>query len=170
VRLLVCFFVAVMLLSIQGILHSVGVPAWLIPQGLLVCVVFLAFYEFSLAGVVMAFLLGLLLDMSSGVLLGPWAGSYIIVYAIFAFLSQRLFVESVVVKMSVVAVGTILGGIVFLLLAFEYQSVSREDLVVLCGQALASAAVAPVVFKVLSRAWRRSGVSVSGRAGIVSAV
>jgi len=169
-RLLICFFVALVLLSIQGVLHNTGCPAWLIPQGLLVSVVFLAFYEFSLAGVVMAFLLGLLLDMSSGILLGPWAGSYVAVYALFAFLSQRLFVESALVAMLVVALGTLLAGIVFLLLAFEYQALTREDVVILGGQALTSAAVAPVIFRFFSRVWRRAGVSVSGRAGVVSAV
>lgn len=166
-RLLICFFVALLLLGIQGVLHNSGLPAWLIPQGLLVSVVFLAFYEFSLAGVVMAFLLGLLLDMSSGILLGPWAGSYVVVYALFAFLSQRLFVESSVVAMAVVALGTLLAGIVFLLLAFEYQSVTREDVIILCGQALASAVVAPMVFSFFSKVWRRAGMSFSGRAGVV---
>lgn len=169
-RLLICFVAAIVLLSIQAVLHNVALPAWLIPQGLLICVVFLAFYEFSLAGVVMAFLLGLLLDMSSGVLLGPWAGSYVVVYALFAFLSQRLFVESAVVAMAVVSIGTVLSGTVFLLLAFEYQSVTREDVAILCGQALSSAVVAPAVFRLLTRAWRRVGVSVPGRAGVVSAV
>jgi rod shape-determining protein MreD len=169
-RLLICFVCAVALLSIQGVLHNLGLPEWLIPQGLLVCVVFLAFYEFSLAGVVMAFLLGLLLDMSSGVLLGPWAGSYVVVYTLFAFLSQRLFVESAIVAMAVVAIGTVLAGVVFLLLAFEYQSVTRADVAMLCGQAFASALVAPIVFRVLTRAWRRDGATVTGRAGVVSAV
>lgn len=118
----------------------------------------------------MAFVLGLLLDMSSGVLLGPWAGSYVVVYALFAFLSQRLFVESAVVAMSVVAIATVLAEVVFLLLAFEYQSVTREDLLMLGGQAVASALVAPLVFRFLKNAWRRAGVAVSGRVGVVSAL
>lgn len=169
-RLAWCCLAAVVLLILQGVLHQIGVPAWFVPQGVLVCVVFLALYEFSLAGVVVAFVLGLLLDMSSGVLLGPWAGSYVIVYALFAFLSQRLFVESAVVAMSVVAMATVLAEVVFLLLAFEYQAVTREDVVMLGGQALASALVAPLVFRFLKGAWRRTGVAVTGRAGVVSAL
>jgi rod shape-determining protein MreD len=169
-RYLKCCLVAFILLLVQSALHHFGLPEWFVPQGVLVCVVFLAFYEFSLVGVVLAFLLGLLLDLSSGVLLGPWAGAYVIVYAMFAFLSQRLFVESVVVAMSVVALATVLAGTVFLLLAFEYQAVTREDMVMLGGQAVASALVAPFVFRVLSRAWRCAHVAVPGRASVVSAV
>jgi cell shape-determining protein MreD len=118
----------------------------------------------------MAFMLGLLVDMSSGVLLGPWAGSYVVVYSIFVFLSQRLFVESAFVAMAVVALATVISGVVFLLLAFEYQAVTREDLIMLAGQAVASALVAPLVFRLLSRAWRRAGVLTVGRTGVVSAV
>lgn len=169
-RYLKCFLIACVLLLLQSAVHHFGLPEWLVPQGVLVCVVFLAFYEFSLAGVVLAFLLGLLLDLSSGVLLGPWAGAYLVVYTMFAFLSQRLFVESAAVAMSVVAVATVLAGTVFLLLAFEYQSVTREDLLMLGGQAVASALLAPVVFRVLSRAWRRAHVAAPGRASVVSAV
>jgi rod shape-determining protein MreD len=169
-RLVICFLVALFLLVVQGALHQVGLPAWLIPQGVLVCVVFLAFYEFSLAGVVMAFLLGLSLDMSSGVLLGPWAGSYVVVYAILAFLSQRLFVESALVAMLVVASATVIAGVLFLLLAFEYQAVTREDFLLLVGQAFASALIAPFVFRYLLRSWRKVGVSFGRRAGVVSVV
>jgi rod shape-determining protein MreD len=169
-RLIICFLVALVLLVLQGALHQVGVPAWFIPQGLLVCVVFLAFYEFSLAGVFTAFLLGLLLDMSSGVLLGPWAGSYVVVYALLVFLSQRLFVESALVAMLVVAAATVISGVLFLLLAFEYQAVTREDILLLVGQAFASALIAPLVFRSLLRFWRRVGVPIGRRAGVVSVV
>lgn len=169
-RYLKCCLVVFMLLLLQSVLPNFGLPEWLLPQGVLVCVVFLAFYEFSLAGVVLAFLLGLLLDLNSGVLLGPWAGAYVVVYATFAFLSQRLFVESALVKMCVVALATVLAGTVFLLLAFEYQAVTREDLVMLVGQAIASALVAPVLFRVLARAWRGSHITVPRRVSVVSAV
>lgn len=169
-RLIKCCVAAFVLLILQGIVQNLGLPAWCVPQGVLVCVVFLAFYEFSLAGVALAFFLGLLLDLSSGVLLGPWAGSYVIVYSVFAFLSQRLFVESAVVAMAVVAIATVLAGVAFLLLAFEYQAVGREDLVMLGGQAVASAFIAPLVFRGLTRVWRRAHVAVPGRTSIVSAI
>jgi rod shape-determining protein MreD len=124
------------------------------PQGLLVCVAFLAFYEFSVVGVVTAFLLGLLLDMSSGVALGPWAGSYTIVYAVFAFLSQRLFVESRLVAMVVVLVATLLAGGAFLALASGNQSL---------------ALITAPIFSFLARVWRRAGVLGAAGNSVISA-
>jgi rod shape-determining protein MreD len=139
------------------------------PQGLLVCVAFLAFYEFSVVGVVTAFLLGLLLDMSSGVALGPWAGSYTIVYAVFAFLSQRLFVESRLVAMVVVLVATLLAGGAFLALASGNQSLALNDALTLVGQGGASALITAPIFSFLARVWRRAGVLGAAGNSVISA-
>lgn len=169
-RLVVCVILGLLLLATQGLLFHVGVPFWSIPQGLLVCVVFLAFHEFSVAGAVTAFLLGLLLDMSSGVALGPWAGSYIIVYAVFAFLSQRLFVESKIVAMLVVGAATLLAGGVFLALASGNQGLSPDDGITLIGQSVASAIVTAPIFGILSRVWRRTGALGTASGSVISAV
>ncbi len=147
----------------------IGVPAWFMPQGLLVCAVFLAFHEFSVLGVVTAFLLGLLLDMSSGVALGPWAGSYTLVYAVFAFLSQRLFVESRAVAMLVVAAATLLSGGAFLALASGNQALAFDDLLTLMGQGVASALITAPIFGVLARVWKRAGVLGSAGSSVISA-
>jgi rod shape-determining protein MreD len=169
-RFVLCFLLALALLIIQSISRHLFIPEWFVPQGLLVCAVFLAFYEFSLLGAVTAFLLGLLLDLSSGVLLGPWAGAYVVVYALFAFLSQRLFVESIMVSMSVVGLATLISGFLFISLAFEYQAVTVSDLVMLAGQAAASALITPYVFKILRWSWRRPDRVLTGRGAVVSAV
>jgi cell shape-determining protein MreD len=133
-------------------------------------VVFLAFYECSLLGVVTAFMLGIFIDMSAGVIVGPWAGAYVVVYAFFVFLSQRLFVDSALVSMVVVGVASLLAGAVFLLLAFEYQAVSREDGLMLLGQAGASALFAPIIFRILVRVWKRGSSASTRRGSVVSAV
>ena len=165
-----CIIIALVLLMLQSILFHVGLPAWATPQGLLVCVVFLAFYEFSIAGVFLAFVLGLLLDMSSGIALGPWAGAYTLIYAVFAFLSQRLFVESRVVAMVVVAGATLLAGGVFLALAYEYQVLSRDDVFTLVGQGVTSAIATIPIFKALSWVWQRSKVYGPHGSSMISAV
>jgi hypothetical protein len=108
--------------------------------------------------------------MNSAVVLGPWAGAYVLVYAILVFLSQRLFIDSMVVAMTVVGLASLLAGGVFLMLAFEYQSLSLEDLYMLGGQSIASALVAPLVFAALSRIWKRLGVVATRRGSVVSAV
>jgi rod shape-determining protein MreD len=166
-RFLFCIALALFFLILQSIAHYMGVPEWSIPQGGIVCVVFLAFYEFSLAGVVLSFLLGLLLDMSSAVLIGPWAGGYVVAYAMIAFISQRLFVESLYVAFSVVVGAALVSGLIFTLLAFEYQAPASEDLIVLLGQSLASGIVTPLVFRFLRPIWRAgSGPASVGRSGV----
>jgi cell shape-determining protein MreD len=118
---------------------------------------------------VTAFLLGLLLDMSSGVALGPWAGSYTLVYAVFAFLSQRLFVESRAVAMLVVAAATLLSGGAFLALASGNQALAFDDLLTLMGQGVASALITAPIFGVLARVWKRAGVLGSAGSSVISA-
>jgi rod shape-determining protein MreD len=169
-RLFLTVLLGLALLVAQGVVFHLGLPGWLVPQALVACVVYVAFHECGFWGVATAFTLGLLLDMNSGVVLGPWAGAYVLVYAVFVFLSQRLFIDSMVVGMAVVGVATLLAGGVFLMLAFEYQALSIEDIYMLLGQALASALVAPLVFAALGRVWARFGAASSRRGSVVSAV
>jgi rod shape-determining protein MreD len=169
-RLVVTIVIALFLMVLQGLISNLGVPNWLVPQALVACVVFVAFHECSLLGVITAFILGLLLDMNSAVVLGPWAGAYVLIYAILVFLSQRLFIDSMIVAMMVVGVSTLLAGGVFLMLAFEYQSLSVEDLYMLLGQSVSSALIAPIVFAALSRVWKRLGAVSTRRGSVVSAV
>lgn len=164
--------VAFVLVTIQGLLPHFGVADWAIPQGLVSCVIFLAFFECSIGGAIGSFALGLLLDLTSATILGPWAGAFVCVFVVVALLSQRLFVESIVVAMVATALCAILAGSLYLLLAFEYQVLSTTDVSVLAGQAIASALFTPVVFKVLGRAWNRRSVAPLSRNSnsVVSAV
>jgi len=169
-RSLFALVIALVVVAAQSLLHLVGVPEWLLPQGLIACVVYLAFFESSVTGALLAFTCGLLLDLTTATVLGPWAGAYVLVYALLSFMSPRLFVESALVTMVVAAVTSVFAGAVYLFLAFEYQSLSREDLIMLLGQAVASALVAPLVVALLSKARGRSTSRSIGRTSVVSAM
>ena len=80
--------------ALQGSLLHIGLPVSLVPQLVVVLVVSLAFSEVSVFGCVMTFVLGLLMDFSSAMLVGPWAGALVVVYGVLAVLSHRLFIES----------------------------------------------------------------------------
>jgi rod shape-determining protein MreD len=162
--------IALAIVAAQSLLHRVGVPEWLLPQGLIACVVYLAFFESSVTGALLAFTCGLLLDLTTATVLGPWAGAYVLVYALLSFMSPRLFVESCLVTMVVTAVTSVFAGAVYLFLAFEYQSLSREDLIMLLGQAVASALIAPFIVALLSKARGRLTSRSMGRTSVVSAV
>ena len=162
--------IGLLLVIAQGLVHHLGLPAWVIPQGLVTCVVFLAFYDCDVWGAITVFLLGLLLDLSSATLLGPWAAAFVAVYFGLTFLSQRLFVESPMVAMMVTGVSTMVAGSLYLLLAFEYQAISLGDLATLAGQALASALVSPLIIRLLTRVGRKSNPVALRRGSVISAV
>ena len=169
-RVVMSVVLSLLLLVIQSLLFHLGLPGWLMPQGLLVCVVYLAFYEFSVRASIAAFCIGLLLDMSSAVLVGPWAGAYVLVYLFVAFLSQRLFVESRVVAMLVVTGSTFLSTAVFLLLSSKHHLFFSEYALIILGQALASAAMTPFIFAALRSLSQRSGVTSMNRGSAISTV
>ncbi len=169
-RSLLILVIGFALVIVQSLLHGMGMPEWLLPQGLIVCVVYLAFFESSIAGALLAFGCGLLLDLTTATVLGPWAGAYVLAYALLSFVSPRLFVESTVVTSVVTGVTSLFAGSVYLFLAFEYQSLSQEDIVVLLGQASASAIVAPAISSIIGRVCGRSNSRLMNHASLVSAV
>jgi rod shape-determining protein MreD len=169
-RSLFVLVIGLALVTAQSLLHRVGVPEWLLPQGLIACVVYLAFFESSVTGALLAFSCGLLLDLTTATVLGPWAGAYVLAYALLSFMSPRLFVESTLVTMVVTALTSVLTGAIYLFLAFEYQSLSREDVGMLLGQAVASALVAPMVMSLLNKVRGRPVSRAIGRTSVVSAV
>ena len=67
--------IALLALFAQGAMLQVGIPAYLMPEFVTILIVYLAFNEASVATVMLVFVLGLLMDFSSAVLIGPWAGA-----------------------------------------------------------------------------------------------
>ena len=61
---------AVVAIALQGILGHLGLADRFIPQFLVIFVVYLSFAEANAFGCVMSFIVGLLLDLSSAVLVG----------------------------------------------------------------------------------------------------
>lgn len=126
--------------------------SFVVPNLMLAMVAFLAFYEVSPFGALLAFLTGLVLDLSSGVLLGPWAAAFVAVYGFLSVVSQRIFVESTLSVMSAVFAAALLSHVVYasLLLQFSHnQDAAYLVSVSVLGEALFSAFLAPLVFYLL---------------------
>ena len=133
-------------LVLQGsVLHGF-MPAYLIPNFLLVLVVFLGFYEVSTLGVFLAFLAGLLFDLFSGSLIGPWAGSFVFVYALLAIFAQRLFIHSVSTVIISVFFANVIATGLYLALLYQFQPIRGGLLSVSLIESLVSALVAPPLF------------------------
>lgn len=144
-------------LLIQSAILKPLLPAGLVPNLLIVVVVYLAFFNSMPGGAVIAFMLGLALDMVSGTLLGPWAGAFVVVYLVYATVSQRIFCESSIVFAVASFIAAILAAGVYCALTayvpFEHglewvgSAILRSALLEGVGTAL----FAPFLFFVLVR-------------------
>lgn len=148
---------------LQGTLLYVGIPPYLLPQVVLILVIYLGFHEVSMVGVFTVFALGLLMDFASAVLVGPWAGAFVAVYGALAVASQRLFVESAIVMVVTGFVACLCADFIYLGLAYEYQPSGSSYLVDSLGQAFATALIAPPLMAILARVLFRRTVPVLGR-------
>jgi hypothetical protein len=154
-RTMFLLLAALVAVTIQSTLLHFGLPAPLLPQLGVVLVVFLGFHDISIRGAVLAFVVGLMLDLSTGILVGPWAGALVSVYGGLALLSARLFSESRVVVALVSGCAALLAGGVHLLLRIEYWSAAWSDLWLICGQAATTTLVAPLLLGVVSQRVKR---------------
>ncbi len=148
---------------IQGVLLRFGLPDALLPQLVLIIVIYLGFNEISVLGTFVAFVLGLFLDFSSALLLGPWAGAFVTVYGAMAVLSSRLFIESPLVAAVIALLASVGANVIYMLLGYEYRTLAWEDLSRIIGQALCTAILAPVVLGVLARRLKRRTSPTLGR-------
>jgi|688.fasta_scaffold06265_6 rod shape-determining protein MreD len=166
-RFLIFGFVALVL---QGALSQLGLPVVVLPQLMLLVVIGAAFSGSSVPGVISAFLLGILLDLSSAVLVGPWAGAFVAVYAGLALVSQRLFLESGLVAAFVAFVAAIVAGTFFALLSPHSDLAALEHIVQIFGQAAITAALAPWLVAVVAKpGQRRMATSVRNSSSLSAA-
>lgn len=123
-RILLTLVFGLLSILIQGTLIKALFPGAVVPGLLLVLVVFLAFYETSVLGVLLAFLLGIEYDLCSGLVIGPWAGAFVVVFGVVASLSQRIFVESPAAVMVTVFLSSLLSNLVYLLIVLQIRHAS----------------------------------------------
>jgi rod shape-determining protein MreD len=141
---------AIVSIVIQSVLVASGAPVWLIPDFVILLVLFLGFYEISPLGALVAFCVGLILDISGGALLGPWAGAYVLSFGMLTMVSEHVFAESKLSLFPIAFFFVIIAHILFLLPAFDPLGQLATDWPRLLGKALITAILAPVVFKLLS--------------------
>ena len=136
---------------VQSTVLKTALPPVVIPNFLVIFLVFLAFYETSLTGVLTAFLLGLEFDLHGGILLGPWAGSFVAVYCALASLSQRIFVDSLLAAFTVVLFSSFFSSFIFVVLVFNFQPVDLSLLYTASIEALLNAILAAPLLSILRK-------------------
>lgn len=154
-------------LILQGVVLRSLLPVYLIPNFLLIAVVFLGFHEVSVLGVILAFLCGLIFDLFSGTLIGPWSGSFVFVYALLALFAQRLFTRSLSTVVPSVFLANVIATALYFALLYQFQSIEGRLFSISLIESLSSALVAPLAFTLLNRLAVGAGLKRSSRGAIV---
>ena len=136
---------------IQGTIFRTLFSSLAIPNLVTIIVCFLALYEVNALGVFLAFLLGLELDICSGVLVGPWCGAYILTYAVLSSLSPRIFIESGVAAFVVVSCASFFSAFMYVTLTYQFRPGASPSVGIFFLEALCTGIVAPIGFKILKR-------------------
>lgn len=137
------------------------------PNLLLGLVIFLAFHEATPLSALLVFGLGLVMDMAGGIMLGPWAGAFCLVFAAIASVSQRVFIESYASTAFAAFFASLMTSLLVLMLTGVLSTRGWSSVTVLVSEACLTALLAPFIVR-LARAWLvkgGSGRSRSARAG-----
>jgi rod shape-determining protein MreD len=162
------FIVACILgLIFQAVLVHGLVPSAIAPDFITVLVVYIGFHHRSPAGAVGAFALGVLEDSASGQFLGPNAAGAVIAFLVTVAVVEKVYAErtpaliGLVVFASLAKCFTVLG---ILAVYVRVNLFGPSAVWTMLAEALLSAAVAPLVVKVLQPSRQYSTVQpVTGR-------
>lgn len=150
-KFFVILMIAFVTLFIQGEVLKPLLPNMLIPNLFLIIVIYLSFYEVNVIGLIFSFILGLILDISSSVLLGPWAASFITIYTIFTTFSGRIFIDTTISLIIIAAISSIICDIIYTILIYTFlPHMENISLYMLLGS-LATAICSPILMLILKR-------------------
>lgn len=116
------------------------------PDFLLVLVIALAFLMQNAAGVIVAFFLGLLSDLSSGVYLGPFAASYVCVFCFAGAISRRVFADKFIAIMGITFMSCLVKSLVLTLFIYYFTENSILNLKTYLIEAALCTLISPLVF------------------------
>jgi len=150
-RFVVVLALGLLAIFLESVLLWSAVPSYVSPHLLIILVAYLAFFEVGIAGSITAFSLGLLMDLSSAFLLGPWAGACVAVYGCLAVLSHRLFIESSLVALVVGFAGSFGADILYHVISYEFRPAGVHFLVEALPRAAITAVLAPLLFSLFRK-------------------
>lgn len=152
---LVALAIGLLAIFFQGAILRPLLGSWVVPNLLMIGVVYIAFRSGTSLGALLVFCLGLEMDFCSGKLIGPWAGAFVLVYAVLSLISQRVFIESAFAAFAAVFASTLAGSLIFTLLISNDPGFSISFVSVVLGEALFTGILAPVVFPLLDKMFKR---------------
>ncbi len=154
-KVLIVFVLGLIGVILQGTIFKILFGFnFFVPHLLLLLAILIAFLQPNVFGVIVCFLLGLLADFSSVVLIGPWAAAFVVAFLVVSFFSQKLFYESGLTSFIVVFAMTILASSIYLVLELQFKKIDSsifELSSALLLEAFVTACFAPLLFPVLGR-------------------
>lgn len=161
-KIAILIFISLCAILIQGTIFRTFMPTVYLPNLLFGILVFISFAEITVFGVFAAFSVGLMLDLFSSQLIGPWAGSYVAVFALFSLFAQRVYVGSYLVVAVTAGFASIFASIVYIFITAPYGAGVQLKWQVVLFEALFSAIVAPFVFSILQKVYPKEENSRAG--------
>lgn len=139
------FIYCIFFIAIQSVFKTFGVSTALIPDFIVIFILFIAFYELSPFGALLAFIVGLTVDVSGGILIGPWAASYVLCFGIFAIIAERMFVDAWVTVLPFAFFIVLASHFLYLLIIYDPLGQLATEWYRLAGKALVTALVSPIL-------------------------
>jgi rod shape-determining protein MreD len=139
-------------LFLQGSLIHATFPSFVAPDFIVIVVVFLGLRDRNLSGLLASFCLGLLGDFASGVYLGPFAGGCVLVFSVSAVIAQRVYAERTLAIVIICFCCSVIKSLYYLSVLSIYVSAdvfTASSGGMMIFEALITALVAPIVFKIL---------------------
>ena len=150
-KFLLIIILALVILFLQGGILKPLLPNILMPNLFLIIVMYLSFYETNVLGLIFSFVLGLLYDISTSTLLGPYAASFVTIYTRFAIFSGRIFIDTTISLIIITAISSIICDIIYMILIFTFlpdkNNISFE---ILLGS-ISTAIISPIMIYILKK-------------------
>lgn len=133
-----------------AVVSNVFFAPW-IPNILTILVLFLGFYESSIAGVLTVFFCGLLFDMAASSVLGPSSFAAILLFLVISMLSRRVFIDAI---FSGIFLGLIIGFFFALIRGAMLSPFIAQDIFIISvKEALVTAMISPLVLIIFRKTY-----------------
>ncbi len=149
-RIVVFFVAAVIGLWVQGsVMHTIAPsPSALVPDLILILVVYIGLHYKKLLGLFSAFFLGICLDFASGQYVGPCASGMVLAFYSVVTISEKVFAERILALFILTITASFMKSLMYLFMLFIYVKGDYFTLEVLTHiglEALFTAIFAPFV-------------------------
>ncbi len=150
-KFILILFFSVLTLLIQGEILKPLLPIAFVPNIFFIGVIFFSFYEINIWGLLLTFLLGLILDVSSGEFLGPWSASFVIIYTVLTMCSGRIFIDTITSLLIISVISSVVCDLIYIALICTFlPHIENIGFYILLGS-FSTALCSPIIIAILKK-------------------